>query len=65
MSFDLTLNKGDIKITNTGTVSTVTSNAKLKQDIIKILLTEVGDNKFHPEYGSHVGALEIGHYADP
>lgn len=65
MSFDLTLHRGDIKITDKGSVSTVTSNSKLKQDIIKILLTEIGDNKFHPNYGSHIGAIEIGHYADP
>ena len=64
MSFDLTLNKGDIKIDKTGEVSVVTSNSKLRQDIIKILLTETGDNKFHPDYGSEVGSLKIGSTSD-
>ena len=64
MSFDLTIEKGDIKIGLSGSVQIVSGNSKLKQDIVKILLTDLGDNKFHPKYGSHVGALQIGHYAD-
>jgi|7_EtaG_2_1085326.scaffolds.fasta_scaffold00102_3 phage baseplate assembly protein W len=64
MSFDLSLVRGDIKVQDDGALSIVTGNSKLRQDIIKILLTELGDNKFHPNYGSHVGALQIGHYAD-
>jgi len=64
MSFDLSIEKGDIKINSSGSVETVSENSKLKQDIVKILLTDLGDNKFHPKYGSHVGALQIGHYAD-
>ena len=64
MSFDLSIEKGDIKIGSSGSVETVSGNSKLKQDIVKILLTDLGDNKFHPKYGSHVGALQIGHYAD-
>ena len=64
MSFDLKLEKGDIKIGTDGLIQTVTGNAKLKQDILKILLTQLGDNKFHPDYGSYIGVLQIGHYAD-
>jgi hypothetical protein len=64
MSFDLALTRGDIKIAADGTVNAVAGNAKLRQDIIKILLTELGDNKFHPRYGSHIGSLQIGHHAD-
>jgi len=64
MSFDLSIEKGDIKIGSSGSVKIVSGNSKLKQDIVKILLTDLGDNKFHPKYGSHVGALQIGHYAD-
>jgi hypothetical protein len=64
MSFDLSIEKGDIKISSSGSIQTVSGNSKLKQDIVKILLTDLGDNKFHPKYGSHVGALQIGHYAD-
>tara|TARA_B100000700_G_C14840013_1_gene758766 strand:- start:490 stop:921 length:432 start_codon:yes stop_codon:yes gene_type:complete len=64
MSFDLSIKKGDIEISSSGYVETVSGNAKLKQDIVKILLTNFGDNKFHPKYGSHIGALKVGHYAD-
>ena len=64
MSFDLSLERGDIKINSDGSVKTVSGNSKLRQDIIKILLTEVGDNKFHPKYGSHIGALRAGQMAD-
>lgn len=64
MSFDLALNMGDLKINNDGTIDTVAGNSKLRQDILKILLTEVGSNKFHPKYGSHIGALQIGSSSD-
>jgi len=64
MSFDLSIEKGDIKISRNGAVGTVSGNSKLKQDIVKILLTDFGDNKFHPRYGSHIGALKVGHHAD-
>ena len=43
---------------------TVFDNNKLRQDIIKILLTNLGENKFHVSYGSKTGALNIGHVAD-
>jgi len=64
MSFDLALERGDIKIGVSGSVRTVNGNSKLRQDIIKILLTELGDNKYHPKYGSYIGSLQIGHQAD-
>jgi phage baseplate assembly protein W len=64
MSFDLALERGDIKINRDGSMKTVFGNSKLRQDIMKILLTELGDNKFHPKYGSHIGSLKIGHVAD-
>ncbi len=64
MSYDLKIGpKGDLVIEN-GLIQTVTDNDKLVQDIIKILLTDLGENKFHPNYGSKVGALEIGSVPD-
>ena len=36
----------------------------MRHDIIIILLTELGDNKYHPKYGSYIGSLQIGHHAD-
>ncbi len=64
MSFDLAIERGDLKIGREGSVEIISGNAKLKQDIIKILLTELRGNKYHPKYGSHIGALKIGHNAD-
>jgi hypothetical protein len=64
MSFDLKIVKGDIAIAPDGTVETVFGNSKLKQDIIKIMLTELGENKYHPSYGSKTGSLQIGSVLD-
>lgn len=64
MSFDLKIVGGDIAINSSGDVETVFNNDKIRQDIVKILLTKIGDNKFHPFYGSEIGALQLGHIAD-
>lgn len=64
MSFDLKISKGDIVIERDGAVGVVFDNNKLRQDIVKILLTKLGENKFHPNYGSAVGALQIGAIQD-
>lgn len=64
MSFDLKIEGGDIKIERDGSLSTVFDNTKLKQDIIKILLTKLGENNFHPTYGSQIGAIDIGYIDD-
>lgn len=64
MSFDLKIVKGDIFIERDGALSLVRDNDKLRQDIIKIMLTQLGENKYHPNYGSEIGVIEIGHYAD-
>lgn len=64
MSFDLKIEGGDIRLEKDGSLSTVIDNSKLRQDIIKILLTKLGENKFHPTYGSEVGSLNIGHIPD-
>lgn len=64
MSFDLKIENGDIRIEPDGSLSTVVDNYKLRQDIVKILLTKLGENKFHPNYGSEVGAIKIGYISD-
>jgi hypothetical protein len=64
MSFDLRIVKGDIAIERDGTLNLVRDNEKLRQDIVKILLTRLGENKFHPAYGSEIGALQIGGFVD-
>lgn len=60
MSFDLMLIDSDIKIKADGTVRTVEGSDKLKQDIIKILLTPIGSLKFHQWYGSGLSDKIIG-----
>ena len=64
MSFDLKIENGDIKIEIDGAMSTVYDNTKLRQDIIKILLTKLGENKFHPNYGNQIGVIDIGYVDD-
>jgi len=64
MSFDLKIKNGDISIDPEGSVEPVTGNSKLRQDILKILLTDFGSNKFHTSYGSFLGKLKIGEAAD-
>jgi hypothetical protein len=64
VSFDLKIRKGDIVIEPDGLLRTVTDNDKIRQDIIKILLTKLGENKYHPTYGSELGAIQIGQVAD-
>lgn len=64
MSFDLKIFNGDIVINNSGDLDTVFDNDKLRQDIIKILLTKLGENSYHATYGCKIGALEVGHVVD-
>ncbi len=60
MSFDLQLVNSDISIKPDGTVRTVAGTAKLKQDIIKIILTPLGSVSFHLWYGSNITDDNIG-----
>lgn len=60
MSFDLKLENNDLKLNPDGSIQTVRDNDKLIQDIIKAVLTPIGDNKFHPWYGSSLSGIMIG-----
>ena len=60
MSFDLALINGDLSLKSDGTVRTVQNIDKLKQDIIKIVLTPIGSIRFHPWYGSAINDNLIG-----
>jgi phage baseplate assembly protein W len=60
MSFDLEIVNSDLKIQSDGTIKTVSDTPKLKQDVIKMLITTLGSNKFHPWYGCAIGASMIG-----
>jgi hypothetical protein len=59
MSFDLKIKNGDLVITNASLV-TVQDTDKLIQDVLKIMITEVGTNVFFTWYGSYVGSSMIG-----
>ena len=60
MSFDLDLTNNDLGIKTDGTIRTVDKVNKLKQDIIKIILTPIGSNRFHPWYGSQISDNVVG-----
>lgn len=64
MSFDLKIKNGDIALNGDGSITTVVGNNKLRQDILKILLTDLGSNKYHKKYGSYIGRLNIGDIVD-
>lgn len=64
MSFDLKIKNGDLVLDSSGSLVSVSGNNKIRQDIIKILLTRPGDNRFHSGYGSNLGLLKIGDVAD-
>ena len=64
MSFDLKIKNGDIALNGDGSITTVVGNNKLRQDILKILLTDLGSNKYHKKYGSYIGRLNIGDVVD-
>lgn len=59
MSFDLKIINGDLVI-NQGDLQQVVDSEKLIQDILKILLTDVGSNPLHPSYGSYLSRSVVG-----
>lgn len=59
MSFDLKIINGDLVI-NSGSLQTVIDSQKLIQDILKILLTDVGADPLQPAYGSFLSRTVIG-----
>jgi len=60
MSFDLKILNGDLVIGPNADLDIVTGEDKLKQDILKILLTPAGSNVFFPWYGSYISSNLIG-----
>lgn len=65
MSYDLKLENGDIKVGSNGDLALVQDSEKLRQDILKILITPLGGNKSHPWYGSSLTQTMIGNLFDP
>ena len=64
MSFDLKIANNDLILNADGDINIVTNNDKLRQDILKILITNIGTNRFHPWYGSAITKKSIGQVAD-
>jgi len=62
MSFDLEVIGGDLVISSTGDLATVSGSNKLEQDLIKIAMTPLGGNPLQPWYGSLVSKTLIGSY---
>jgi len=60
MSFDLALINSDLSIKPDGTIRTIVGADKLKQDIVKIILTPIGSVKYHLWYGSAINEGTIG-----
>ena len=60
MSFDLALIDSDLSRMPDGTIRTVNRANKLKQDIVKIILTPIGSLRYHPWYGSSINEGTIG-----
>jgi len=60
MSFDLELINNDIKISTNGDVRVVTDTPKLRQDVLKIIITPLGSSTINPWYGCSVNDDIIG-----
>jgi hypothetical protein len=64
MSFDLRIVGNDLAMNPDGSMQTVRDNEKLKQDVLKAILTSRGTNRFHPWYGSVISQKTIGKALD-
>ena len=60
MSFDFLLQNNDLEIGADGNIKTITNTQKLRQDVIKVILTTLGSNRFHPWYGCSISEDAIG-----
>lgn len=65
MSFDLKIKGNDLAISTTGDVDIVQNTDKLIQDVLKIILTPQGSNKFYRWYGSVISSKVIGEALSP
>ena len=60
MSFDLKISGGDLVIDTDADLATVENSEKLIQDVLKMLMTEVGSNPWFPWYGSLLAGSMVG-----
>jgi hypothetical protein len=64
MSWDFKLKNGDLSLGASGQPSKVFNDEKLRQDILKIILTPLGTNPAYPWYGSPINSQVIGQILD-
>lgn len=64
MSFDLKLQNGDLKLSETNDLQKVENSDKLIQDILKIISTDLGANKKFPYYGCPISKSMVGRAFD-
>lgn len=60
MSFDFKILNGDLVIGTNGDLSQVQNTEKLVQDVLKMLMTEIGSNQFFAWIGSPLSSTMIG-----
>ena len=60
MSFDFRIEKGDFRIGPDGDIAKVENTAKLRQEILKMVITPAGANPQFPWYGSLISASLVG-----
>ena len=60
MSFDLKILDGDLVVGTNADLAQVQNTEKLVQDILKMLMTEIGSNQFFAWYGSPLGSTMVG-----
>lgn len=60
MSFDIAIKDGDIAIGTNGDLQQIQNTPKLVQDMLKMVITPLGSNFFHPWYGSPISKSLIG-----
>lgn len=65
MSFDFKLTNGDFELSRAGVPAVVRDENKLRQDLLKIILTPIGANKRYPWYGSSINSSLVGRLLDP
>lgn len=63
MSFDFTIENGDIKLID-GQIAPIFNEKKLIQDVLKAIFTPTGSNKLHPWYGSPLVDNSVGNVAN-
>ena len=60
MSFDLRLNSGDVTLGADADFAIVIDGAKLVQDVIKMIVTPLGGNRFQQAIGSLINKRLVG-----